>query len=320
MTLFKLIKKNLSIAIPITMILSIILSQFVSLPWLKNLIIPITFLMIYPMMVTLPVKELTKSGGWKVQWVAFILNFLLIPAISFGLGALFFPEEPYLRLALLLIGTIPTGGMTIAWTGMAKGNKLAAIKITIIGLLFSAILVPFYSSQLLGSDVALPFMKITKQILVVIVVPFVLGVITQKIILSRVDAEVFQNKIKPNISLISTAGVILMVFTAMMLKGKSIVANPMGIVSLIPALLLFYILIFTLSTLIGKRFFNRGDAVALVYGTSMRNLSIILALCMTLFAESGPMMALLTTMAYVIQIQSGALYLKLSTKFLGEVK
>ncbi len=174
-------------------------------------------------------------------------------------------------------------------------------------------------SQRLGAEVALPFMKITKQILVVIVVPFVLGVITQKVILSRVSDEIFQNRIKPNISLLSTAGVILMVFTAMMLKGKSIVSNPMVILSLIPALLLFYILIFILSTLIGKRFFNRGDAVALVYGTSMRNLSIILALSMTLFAKTGPTMALLTTMAYIIQIQSGALYLKLSSNLLGDV-
>ncbi len=318
MKLLKLIKKHLSIAIPITMIFGILLSQFITLPWLKNLIIPITFLMIYPMMVTLPVKKLTAKGGWNVQWMALFINFVIIPALAYGIGSLFFPQEPYLRLALILIGTIPTGGMTIAWTGMAKGNKLAAIKITIIGLLLSTVLVPFYSSQLLGSEVELSFFKISKQILVVIILPLILGILTQKLLLRRISEEIFQNKVKPNISLISTAGVLLMVFTAMMLKGKSIIANPMGIISLIPALLLFYFLIFSISTVIGKKFFNRGDAVALVYGTSMRNLSIILALCMTLFAESGSTMALLTTMAYVIQIQSGALYLKLSSRLLGK--
>ncbi len=300
------------------MIFGILLSQFITLPWLKNLIIPITFLMIYPMMVTLPVKKLTAKGGWNVQWMALFINFVIIPALAYGIGSLFFPQEPYLRLALILIGTIPTGGMTIAWTGMAKGNKLAAIKITIIGLLLSTVLVPFYSSQLLGSEVELSFFKISKQILVVIILPLILGILTQKLLLRRISEEIFQNKVKPNISLISTAGVLLMVFTAMMLKGKSIIANPMGIISLIPALLLFYFLIFSISTVIGKKFFNRGDAVALVYGTSMRNLSIILALCMTLFAESGSTMALLTTMAYVIQIQSGALYLKLSSRLLGK--
>ena len=35
---------------------------------------------------------------------------------------------------LLLAGLVPTSGMTISWTGFAKGNVAAAVKMTVIGL------------------------------------------------------------------------------------------------------------------------------------------------------------------------------------------
>lgn len=50
-------------------------------------------------------------------------------------------------------------------------------------------------------------------------------------------------------------------------------------------------------------------------GTFMRNLSIALALSMTAFGEAGAQAALLIALAYIIQVQSAAWYVKLSTRF-----
>lgn len=53
-------------------------------------------------------------------------------------GRLFFgggPEKYGLwAVGLLLIGVLPTSGMTISWTGFAKGNKQAATKMVVFGL------------------------------------------------------------------------------------------------------------------------------------------------------------------------------------------
>lgn len=318
MKLLKLIKQHLSIAIPVTMILGIIAGIWLDAPFLKHAIIPITFIMIYPMMVALPVRKLANRGGGAVQAAAVVINFIVSPLLAYALGLFFFRHESYLRLALLLIGLIPTGGMTIAWTGMAQGNKLAAIKMTIIGLLLGALLVPLYTSFFLGAEVALPLAKIVKQILVVIVTPLILGVVTQHLLLQKYSEDFFQNTIKPQVSQISTAGVILMVFVAMFLRAKQILANPLEMVALIPVLLLFYTGLFLISTIAGRLFFKRADSVALVFGTAMRNLSIILALTMTLFPAEGASMALLATMAYIVQIQSGALYARFASKLIGE--
>ena len=59
---------------------------------------------------------------------------------------------------------------------------------------------------------------------------------------------------------------------------------------------------------------NRGNGIALVYGTVMRNLSIALALSMTAFGAAGAEAAILVALAYIVQVQSAAAYLKLSER------
>jgi CBS-domain-containing membrane protein len=78
-----------------------------------------------------------------------------------------------------------------------------------------------------------------------------------------------------------------------------------------------YGLNFALSTLVGKVFFNRGDAIALVYGTVMRNLSIALAIAMTAFGKAGSETALIIALAYIIQVQAAAWYVKITDRLFG---
>jgi ACR3 family arsenite transporter len=55
----------------------------------------------------------------------------------------------------------------------------------------------------------------------------------------------------------------------------------------------------------------------MVYGVVMRDLSIALAIAMTAFGKEGSTIALLIALAYVIQIQSAALYIKIVPKIFG---
>jgi predicted Na+-dependent transporter len=74
---------------------------------------------------------------------------------------------------------------------------------------------------------------------------------------------------------------------------------------------------FVLSTLIGKFFFKRGEGIALVYGTVMRNLSIALAIAMTVFGPQGSDIALIIALTYIIQVQVAAWYVKFTDKIFG---
>ena len=118
--------------------------------------------------------------------------------------------------------------------------------------------------------------------------------------------------------MLSTVGVLGIVYVAMCLKAKSITANPAILVEYLIPLALLYLINFVISTVVGKLFFNRGDAIAIVYGTVMRNLSIALAIAMTAFKEQGSEIAIIIAMAYIIQVQSAAWYVKFTDKIFGE--
>ena len=75
---------------------------------------------------------------------------------------------------------------------------------------------------------------------------------------------------------------------------------------------------FIVSTLIGKMLFTRNDAIAMVYGTVMRNLSIALAIALGVFGEKGTDAALLIALAYIVQVQAGAWYIKFTDHLFGD--
>ena len=312
------IKKNLVIAIPLAMFLGIIFGSFYNPSVLKVLILPLTILMIYPMMVTVNIKTLFSYCRPKTQIIIQSVNFIIIPLVGFVLGLIFFKNSPYLAYGLLLIALLPTSGMTISWTGFAKGNVNIAIKATIIGLVLGSLLMPFYTKLLMGQVISLPLVETFTQLSKVIFLPLFLGFITQ-IALKKYYGEAHFNKnIKQKFPLLSTLAVLGIIFVAIALKSKSIISNPLSVFYLLIPLIIFYTFNYTLSSLIGKYFLPRDEGIALVYGSVMRNLSVALAIALTVFGDKGIEIALIIAVAYVVQVQSAAWYIKFSDKIFGK--
>ncbi len=312
------LQRNLVWSIPLFMILGILFGYFGSPAFLKALILPLTFLMVYPMMVNLQIKKVFSGGDYKIQLVTQIINFAVIPFFAFGIGSIFFSSNPLIALGLLLAALLPTSGMTISWTGFAKGNINAAIKMTVIGLIFGSLATPLYAKWLMGTVVEIPLANIFIQIAFIVFLPMIMGYITQRLIIRKYGEAKYQKDIKKKFPMLSTLGVLGIVFVAMALKSKTIISNPSMLLFLFVPLLILYGFNFLLSTLIGKFFFKRDDGIALVYGTVMRNLSIALAIAMTAFGREGSDIALIIAMAYIIQVQSAAWYVKFTSRIFGK--
>ncbi|MBL4770320.1 MAG: arsenic resistance protein, partial [Planctomycetes bacterium] len=311
------IQKNLIWAIPVTMILGLIYGSNADPSAFKSAIMPLTFLMVYPMMVNLQIDRVFTTQGLRVQGVTQFLNFGVIPFFAYGLGLWFFPNDEFVRLGLLLAALLPTSGMTISWTGFAKGDMTAAVKMTVIGLILGSVATPLYAKALMGSTIDIPLVGIFKQIALIVFLPMVMGYITQKFIIKKYGREAYQKRIKMKFPPISTIGVLGIVFVAMALKADSILSNPAQLGKYLVPLAILYTVNFAISTWVGKTFFNRGEAIALVYGTVMRNLSIALAIAMTAFDERGADIAVIIAMAYIIQVQAAAWYVKLTDRLFG---
>jgi predicted Na+-dependent transporter len=208
--------------------------------------------------------------------------------------------------------------MTISWTGFAKGNMHSAIKMTIIGLVIGSVATPIYIKVLVGTVVSVPLMSVFKQIILIVFLPMLLGYVTQKMFIKYFGEKEFNKNIKSKFPTLSTLGVLGIVFVAMALKAKTISNNPVILIQGILPIIILYSINYIISTFIGKIFLDRDDAIALVYGTVMRNLSIALAIAMTVFGKEGSDIALIIALSYIIQVKSAAWYVKFTDKIFGE--
>ena len=155
------------------------------------------------------------------------------------------------------------------------------------------------------------------QIGLIVFVPLLLGYATQKWLIKRYGRSRFQQEFKRKFPLLATIGVLAMVFVAMALKAKSIISNPIEILSFLPPLLLFYGISFTVGSVVGKYLFPRSDGIALVYGTAIRGLSIALAIAMTAFGKNGSEIALIIALGFVVQVQAAVWYEKITGLIFG---
>jgi len=78
---------------------------------------------------------------------------------------------------------------------------------------------------------------------------------------------------------------------------------------------LFYVIILVIGIWAGRAFLPRADAIALIYGTSLRNLSISLAIAVNAFGKAGTEAALVLAAAFIVQTQVATW----STKFVDRL-
>ncbi len=318
--MFKLLDKinrNLVTAIPVMMLAGFLYGWLAQAAWLKGLIIPFTFLMVYPMMVNLKLKKVLEGGDFKAQTITQLINFGVIPFVAFGLGRVFFPHQPYLALGLLLAGLVPTSGMTISWTGFAKGNLAAAVKMTVVGLTLGSLATPFYVKYLMGAELQVDLLAVLRQIGLIVFLPMAAGFATQRALVARFGEQGFRRDWAPRFPGLSTLGVLGIVFIAMALKAPALAREPQMLLYLLAPLGLLYLINYVLSTVVGRTLLPRGDGIALVYGTVMRNLSIALAVAMGAFGPAGSEAALIICVAYILQVQSAAWYVRFSDRLFG---
>jgi len=320
-SLLNKLQKNLVWGIPIAMVLGIVFGVLFDATPLKSFIIPVTFIMIYPMMATLNIKSVLSGKDLRLQIFTQVINFIVVPFIVFYIGKLMLsgqdPRYGLWAVGLFLIGVLPTSGMTISWTGFARGNKEAATKMVIFGLVIGALAAPLYTKLFMGAVVDVNMLHMFKQIALFIFAPMAAGLITQEVLKRKYGNEVWNERLKPKFPPFSALGVVMIAFLAMSLKARSIVANPSDLLKIIVPLLVFYFITYLMLSIIGRIFFKREDAIAMVFGVVMRDLSIALAIAMTAFGKEGMTIALLISLAYVIQIQSAAWYVKIVDLIFG---
>lgn len=305
-------QKYLLLSIPLTLMLGFVIGTIADTSVLQPTILVATIIMIYATMIGFNFKELTTIKGSKVLFYSVLINFLIVPAVAYLLGITILQDHPIMFAGLALSALLPTSGMTISWTAIQNGNVPAAVKLTVFGLVLGSLLAPWYLLVMVGQYVDVNVLETFRTILMVVFVPMILGHLTFKQLLKTYTLPEFKKKIKPGLAPLSIWAMLYIVFVSTSMRAEMIVNNLQLLLIAAGVLIVFYLINFVISTLFAVRFLDRGDGIALVNGTVLRNLSIAIGIAATSFGAEA---ALIVTIAFIVQQQGIAYYGKLASKF-----
>ncbi len=306
--LLLLIKKNLTLLIVLTIPLALLIGYNFNMKFLKSTTSWILFLMVYPMMINLNIKDVINViKNPKPVLISLLLNFTLVPIIAFTIGKAFFSANPMLIVGMVLVGLIPTSGMTASWTGLAGGKVQTALVMMATNLLVSIVMIPIYMKLLLGQVVSTPTLTIVFSLVKVILIPMILGAITRSIII-KFTSEANLKSLKPVFGGISSLGVILIVFVAISLKSPTILSNVGLVGNILLPVVLFYASALIVGQLATKLVSDQADQIPFIYSITLRNLTIALGISLSSFGES--LAVLLIALSYIIQLPIASIYMK----------
>jgi ACR3 family arsenite transporter len=312
MNLFFLPSRNIALTIPVLLVSGFISGLYINTDVLKDYILPVTvFVMIYPTMIGFKINEIINTSHTRLLFAASMINFILVPFLAYVLGVLFLLGDPQLFAGLAIASLLPTSNMTIAFTHFGRGNIPAAVKLTVISLVAGSILAPWYLYIMVGGYINIDVLAVLKTISLVIFLPLILGITTYNILLKRYTREEFDRSIKPYLPAVAAWGMVYVIFTGMSTNARTIVSKPGLLLVSLMVWVIFYAVNYLVSIKVGRRYFNRQDAVTLVFGTVLRNLAISIGLAAAAFGVTA---AFMVSLAFLFQGQSAAWFVRLNEK------
>ncbi|MEY8343642.1 bile acid:sodium symporter family protein [Niallia circulans] len=225
---------------------------------------------------------------------------ILTPLWAFGIGHLFFQNDPYTITGLTLAVVIPTGITSVIWVSLYKGNIALTLAIILLDTLLSPFLVPLSMSLFVGETVQLEVWGMMKGLLGMIVLPSIFGMMVNQFSVEK--AKKWNHTLSP----FSKIGLALVVSI-----NSSVVAPYIRNIDkkfLQVALTVFVIALsgYFFSWILGvvtKR--SKEETIAMIYSGGMRNISAGAVLAVSFFP---PAVAVPVVIGMLFQQILAALY------------
>lgn len=118
----------------------------------ETLLWPTLALLLFATFVQVPLLHVREAFADR-RFVTAVLagNFVILPMLVWGMVQ-FLPNEPVLRLGVLLVLLVPCTDWFITFSQLAGGNVPRAIAVTPINLLLQLLLLPLYLWGMMGDD------------------------------------------------------------------------------------------------------------------------------------------------------------------------
>jgi len=109
-----------------------------------------------------------------------VAQFLVMPALAFGLGKLFGVDNE-LFVGIVLVGTCPGGTSSNVITFLSKGDTAMSVGMTSVNTLLAPLLTPALTYLYLRKDVSVDVQSMFESIIQVVIIPIALGILINKL-------------------------------------------------------------------------------------------------------------------------------------------
>lgn len=294
---------------PAVLIFSIIIGLFIakyfppfaaSLGWVVTFGI---FVVIYSIFACIELKEILSSfRNLKTTLIALAVNFAVVPPYAWLLGYLFLRSHPDIWVGLILYLITPCIGWYLIFTDLAKGNVPLGATLLAWNVLLQIALMPLYLHFLAGKIIFIDIFQILKSIGTFLILPFLLGWLTRKLVKKAKGQSYFDISLKPSLSLVKFFALIAVIIAMFAFQGNHLLKNPFIVALMILPGLVYFFSIFLLSLMLGKLFhLPYSDVALLSFTTTARNSEASVAIAVSAF-PANPLVALTVVIGPSIEL------------------
>ncbi len=268
------------------------------------------FLIIYPMMVNVQFGALGRAGR-NVRGLALALayNFVWAPAAGYLLARLFL-HNPQLALGFLLVMVVPCSSMSIAYTGLAKGDLELATVVVAASFVLAIAAVPVWMAVFAaGYHVPVPMHDMLVSILEVLIAPMAAGYLTRRALV-RWRGHAAVKRLQPAFASASMLAMFAIVFLIFFAKTDMIVAKWPTVLLLLVPNALFIAVTLALATWLDRRLgVSYRDHMAVVFASTGKNNGTAIAIAAMAFS---PMVAIPAATMPIFQVILLVVYLRMA--------